>query len=69
MNQELKENNRQWALIIMLMFVIFIGYIVTLHNRYDSKIKEHYKCDSVHKIDKLTIDIQKRYLDSAVYFK
>ncbi len=67
-NDKIKANNRQWFLIFCLFTVVWIGYLMTVNKRLETKIIEHSKCDSIHKVDRITIEMQKIYLDSAVYF-
>lgn len=67
-DDKIKENNKQWALLVFLLAVIFIGYSCIITGRYSDLEAEHSKCDSLHKVDALTIDLQHKTLDSAVYF-
>lgn len=66
--EEIKANNKQWFLIIALLATIWIGYICVINKRIQNKYTNHNNCDSIHKIDKLTIQVLKQANDSAVYF-
>jgi hypothetical protein len=65
--EKIKRNNQQWAMLLIFTFVIWIGYICTLKTRYEKQ--PHINCDSIHKVDRLTIEMQLDKLKNAVYFK
>ena len=68
-NDKIKANNRQFFLIFCLFSIIWIGHSVMQYNRVSVLSTEHSKCDSIHKVDALTIEMQKKCLDSAVFFE
>lgn len=68
-DDKIKENNRQWFLILLIVFFILGGYTVGTNIRAIKAEQAHSKCDSIHKVDSLTIDMQYKTLNSAVYFE
>lgn len=68
-SDKIKANNRTWVLIFILTSIIWIGYICILTDRNATLSNEHNQCDSIHKVDKLTIDMQHETLKTAVYFR
>ena len=68
-DDKIKANNRNWFLIFCLLTIVWIGYSITIGERFETLTKEHSKCDSIHKVDFLTIEMQKKCLESAVYFE
>jgi hypothetical protein len=68
-DDKIKENNRNWFLLFALFTTVWIGYSVTIGKRMANITYEHSKCDSIHKVDALTIEMQKKCLEGAVYFE
>jgi uncharacterized membrane protein len=67
-NDKIKANNRQWFLIFCLFIVVWIGYSIVQNNRIKHITTEHSQCDSIHKVNELTIEMQLNKLNEAVYF-
>jgi hypothetical protein len=68
-NDKIKANNRQWFLIFCLFSIIWIGHSVIQYKRvvyFKSKVDT--LSDSI-KFKDAAIDMQKKCLDSAVYFE
>lgn len=68
LEQAIKQNNRQWFLIVSLFIIVFGGYSVILTKR-NLTLQEQMKPlqDSLSYKDAV-IGIQSQALDSAVYF-
>jgi len=65
-NDRIKRNDKRWCLLILFVFTIWIGFDCVTHPK--SK-HSSYQCDSIHKVDSLTIKMQLDKMSQAVYFK
>lgn len=68
LDQAIKQNNRQWFLIVSLFITIFGGYSCIVTNRNIKLHKEIQTLKDTITYKDFVIDIQREKLDSAVYF-